>query len=382
MSSRLTQFHFIGERRLPKVLTQHIVANMRTLEQKISDSGPGHMRVDPHVLTEVRNYLVKKGDLVEVQHVGTSWYHLPDADPQILQDRLDVLSSLFQRARDITLIIGQALEIAAFRALSAQTTLPFLGHFKDLDAHDDSTRYSKLEPPSFLSGKTTPSGKQLDFILQLDKAGFVGLELKNVREWYYPARPQVREFLLKCCALDVVPVLIVRRSHISLFNVLNPCGVIIHETYNQLYPETARDLATQVKQKDLLGYHDVKVGNTPDQRLTNFITVNLPKLLPTYRKRFDLFKDLLNEYANQNMTYTEFVEKLKERTSQSSKQTKTSKPGLNRRIDPKERQKQIEAALAKIAERFSSTSTAKSKPQAKRGKTQPRPKPNNRDDGG
>src|ERR1041385_4770537 len=110
MSSRLTQFHFIGARRLPKVLKQHTVANMRTLEQKISDAGPGDMRVNPHVLTEVRNYMVKKGDLVEIKFAGTAWYHLPDAEPSLLHDRLDVLSTLFKHARSITLRIGQALE--------------------------------------------------------------------------------------------------------------------------------------------------------------------------------------------------------------------------------------------------------------------------------
>ena len=37
-------------RRLVRVLARHGVANSRTLEQKISDAGPGDQRVDPHVL--------------------------------------------------------------------------------------------------------------------------------------------------------------------------------------------------------------------------------------------------------------------------------------------------------------------------------------------
>jgi hypothetical protein len=100
MPSLLNQFHFIGQRRIPKVLKTHVIANMRTLEQKISDSGPGNIRVDPHVLTEVRNYMVKKGTLIEVQQAGINWYHLPDADPGEVQKRLDVLAPLFKRARD------------------------------------------------------------------------------------------------------------------------------------------------------------------------------------------------------------------------------------------------------------------------------------------
>jgi len=309
--------------------------------------------------------MVKKGTLIEVQQAGINWYHLPDADREEVQKRLDVLAPLFKRARAITLRIGQALEIATFRALSSQNTLSFLGHFRDLDDHDDSTLYSKIEPPTFLSGKTTPSGKELDFILQLDQAGFAGLELKNVREWFYPARPQVRDFLLKCCALDVVPVLIVRRRHISLFNVLNPCGVITHETYNQLYPETDRALALDVRHKDLLGYHDVRIGNSPDQRLTNFITINLPKLLPAFRKRFDLFKDLLSLYANQNINYPEFFVKVKERTGLASEKPKRSKSLSRKEID----WDQLARALAKS---FSST---KPKISTKRPKASSKRKP-------
>jgi hypothetical protein len=280
-----------------------------------------------------------------------------------------------KRSRAISARIGQALEIATFRALLSQPTLSFLGNFKDLDAHDDSTLYSKNEPPTFLSGKTTPSGKELDFILQLDQAGFVGVELKNVREWFYPARPEVRDHLLKCCALDVVPVLIVRRRHISVFNVLNPCGVITHETYNQLYPETERALALEVSHKDLLGYHDIRVGNVPDQRLTNFITTNLPKLLPAFRKRFDHFKDLLGQYANQRISYEEFFAKVRERTGQSTEKPKPSTAGRSFDV------KKLEEALAAIEKKFGNkklpepTSISKPKQPPRRRKTTPVTKP-------
>jgi hypothetical protein len=313
MRVRRSKYHVIGERRIPKILSRMIVANMRTIEQKISDAGPGDMRVDPHILTEVRNSMVQRGHLVERFHHGTNWYHLADADPTLLEDRLAILSSLFDRTRDLTMRIGQALEIATFRALSSQKTLQFLGYFRDLEEHDDSTLYKKVEPPSFLSGNSIPGGKELDFIVQYNGVGFAGLELKNVREWFYPARSQVRDLLLKCCSLDVVPVLIARRIHISLFNVLNPCGVITHETYNQRYPYSDRSLAEAVSNKDLLGYHDIRVGNAPDARLTHFITKNLPKLLPSARKRFDVFRDLLADYAHQRIDYPTLFEEVKAR---------------------------------------------------------------------
>lgn len=49
--------------------------------------------------------------------------------------------------------MGQALEIAVYRALKDQTTFDTFGAFLDLDDHDDSTLYQKEEPPSSASGR-------------------------------------------------------------------------------------------------------------------------------------------------------------------------------------------------------------------------------------
>src|SRR5258705_1587509 len=159
----------------------------------------------------------------------------------------------------------------------------------------------------------SPSGKKLDFLVHYGKGGYVGMEVKNIRKWFYPNRPAVREMLFKCCSLDVVPVLIARRIHFSTFSVLNPCGVILHETFNQLYPNAAKDLADQVRDKTLLGYHDVHVGNIPDDRLLRFIHTNLPGVLATARQSFDTFKDLLCGYATGEHSYPAFAALIKRR---------------------------------------------------------------------
>lgn len=290
--------HELAEKRLRNILRKQVVASARTLEQKISDSGPNNQRIDPHILTTVRNILIKDDIIQQPLHGGIRWYHLTDEDPAAVTKKvteLDVLHRQTQR-RQLGVLLGQALEIATFRALQTQTNLEYFGHFPDLDNHDDSTLYRKVEPPSFMSGRQI-SG-ELDFLVHHPQAGYAGLELKNVREWFYPDRAEVRDLLLKCCTLNVVPVLIARRIHYSTFSILNPCGVIIHETYNQIYPNSAKDLAEKVKDKTLLGYHDVRVGNTPDARLTRFIHKNLPTILPTARESFDTFKDLLLDFGN------------------------------------------------------------------------------------
>jgi len=75
-----------------------------------------------------------------------------------------------------------------------------------------------------------PSQKRFDFVLCGTSAGFAGIEVKNLREWIYPNREEVRELLLKCCGVDALPILIARSIHYSAFKVLHPCGVIIHQT--------------------------------------------------------------------------------------------------------------------------------------------------------
>jgi hypothetical protein len=201
-----------------------------------------------------------------------------------------------------------------------QTALTFFGNYPDLQSHDNRTLYSKEEPPSSLSGRQIPGGKKLDFLIHHPSAGYAGIEVKNIREWIYPDREEIREMLSKCCALDVIPVLIARRIHYSTFSVLNPCGVIVHQTFNQLYPESAMGLAAKVRNKRLLGYHDVRVGNQPDARLIRFIHQHLPKLLPTMRTAFDAFKDLLAGYGNGDHSYKSFAARVKRRVRGESEE--------------------------------------------------------------
>jgi hypothetical protein len=125
--------------------------------------------------------------------------------------------------------------------------------------------------------------------------------------WLYPHDSELKEALQKCLALDAVPVLIGRRIPYVTFVVLSRCGVIMHQLYNQLLPNTAADIAAQAKQKTLLGYHDIRLGNDPDDRLLKFIGVNLPKIADDARAKFDEYKDLLDSYANGRMGYEEFV---------------------------------------------------------------------------
>ena len=92
-----------------------------------------------------------------------------------------------------------------------QDSLEHLGGFDDLEDHDDSTLYSKEEPPRSLSGRRLPGKKRLDFLCLHRECGGVAIEVKNVRPWLYPHQDEVVDLIAKAVALDCVPVLIARR---------------------------------------------------------------------------------------------------------------------------------------------------------------------------
>lgn len=301
----------IAKTRIINILRTYVVANQRTLEQKISDAGPTNQRIDPHLLTEALTKLEQQHTVNRMKRQSGPWFHLAQTPPQAVQSRLVVLEPIhiatsrgaFHKR------LGQALEIPVFKALRDQKAMLFFGAFSDLDEHDDGSLYTKIEPPDIVSG--VPMQGKLDFMITQPVIG--GIEVKNTRPWIYPDCLYIKQLLQKCCAVDAVPILIARRIHYSTFSVLNPCGVLLHETYNQRYPVADQALATRARDKNLLGYHDIRVGNDPDNRLIKFIHVNLPLVLLRSRERFTRFQDLLAAYVAGEILFAEFASRVKRR---------------------------------------------------------------------
>jgi hypothetical protein len=169
------EWHQIAFRRLNNILTAHTVANARTLENKISDAGPTNQRVQPHILTEARQILENRGDILRVGD-GTLWYYLAGTAPDQLDERLLAQKAIHDEVlkHDFKIRLGQVLEIAFYRALleTAKFEL-FFGGFPDLDEHDDSTSYHKEEPPSLVGTSRIPDGKRLDFLICPNMAQWV-----------------------------------------------------------------------------------------------------------------------------------------------------------------------------------------------------------------
>ena len=278
----------LARRRILSVLKAQRVCSGRTLENKIADAGPTNMRIDPHVITNALRQAGRDGQVRVMRRQTAHWYTLPSLPEPEINSRLAELEPIqraFAQGGFVTRV-GQALEIAIYRSLASNNALDLLGGFLDLAKHGDDVLYRREEPPSLWRGNSYLRGK-LDFIVIGRHTAIAGgVEVKNLREWIYPDRQEVKDLLKKCCALDLVPILIGRRIHYTTTRLLVPRGGIVRETYNQRIPETDVWLAQRAKSKQLLGYHDIRLGNQPDARMLGFAE-QLPSLLPTARRKFE-----------------------------------------------------------------------------------------------
>lgn len=309
----------LAKSRLCDVLARRVVATARVLEHEVSETGA--QGLEPHTLAMARKTLVRDGELKQIARPNQpSWFYLPDAPLTDVEARLTTLTPVFRALNraDVTRRRGQCLELALYRALGDQPDAYYLGRFPDFDPSTPKRTkrpYRKDEPPLHIGNRAIPGDRPLDFLYLHRAAGFAGIEAKNVREWLYPGGAEVKGLLFKCVALDCVPILVARRFPRVTFEILGMCGVVLHQTLNQLYHVADQDLADRVMRQDLLGFDDIRVGDEPDDPLLRFIGTALPEVLPDARERFDQFKDLLARYTDGDIQYYEFAGRVRRRAA-------------------------------------------------------------------
>lgn len=304
----------LAKKRILKLLARQTVCAARTIEHKLHATGPNPQRIDPHVTTNAIRELLFTGQISRISRTNTHWYHLPESPKDLVKAKLDKLAPLYFRvlANNFVHRTGQALEIAVFRSLLAlhqqDPRINFLGHFLDLDAHDDSTLYSKEDPPRAISGRHITGYRRLDFLLTTP--AICAIEVKNGRPVIYPRSEELTELLSKALDLDAVPIFVARRLHPTVVQTFARTGLLVHETYGQRYPAADIDLANEVKHKDSLGWHDIRVGNNPDTRMLKFFCEVLPRKLEQATADFHRCKGLLRGFVDAEISFEE-VQRLK-----------------------------------------------------------------------
>jgi hypothetical protein len=75
----------------------------------------------------------------------------------------------------------------------------------------------------------------------------------------------------------MTPLLIARRFHYTTIrNLLEPAGILAHESLYQYYPSSEAELAEKIKHVRSLGFFDIRATEDPDQRTLKFFLEILP----------------------------------------------------------------------------------------------------------
>jgi len=303
----------LAKKRIQSILDRDIVAHRKTLEQKIAEQGPTGQRVDPHLVGLAIMDLQETRRLRDHSHPSdqkTQWYSNLLAKDDQIAERLDELAPLYSQITGggFGNLTGDALEVITFKCLRGiferNGRYAYLGYFYLDRPKDKHGRYQKNQPPKSLAGGTTI--KEADFVQYGHEAGPLCIECKNYREWIYPQDNKIKELIIKAYELQTIPVMIARRIHYAaLTNLLEPAGIISHESYFQYYPADQSDLADRARHARSLGFTDVRASEEPDKRTVKFFNDALPKIVGPMAVKWHRHRDTLYDYAKNNMNISE-----------------------------------------------------------------------------
>src|SRR5450759_445853 len=242
-----------GLRAIPELLEVEHAVVWSEVEAKLADEewGPAGHRIEPHHLSTARRALLDDGTITE-QTAATkggrpgSVFVLTSASrrtrateaaaarKRLLQTRYLSWASGTKQAPGT---IGPAGERAAHASLLAvapeagyRVLNPATGHLTRLFGED-------------IPGGPLDNGATLAFLDAdgLPKGGvIVPIEVKNIREWMYPNRPELYQLLYKAAMLQqarpdqaFAPVLVCRRAHVTLFRMARDLGCFVAEARAQ-----------------------------------------------------------------------------------------------------------------------------------------------------
>lgn len=295
----------VAKARIQSVLDRETVAHQRTLEQKISEQGPTGQRVDPHLVGLAVFDLLENNRLRSHKHFSTGtipWYANLGTTDAAVQERLELLAPLYASVSQggFGNLTGDTLEVIVNKCLQtvyeSDARYPYLGHFHLDKPKNKQNRYDKVQPPKQIGPHKTL--KEADFIQFGHAAGPLCIECKNYRQWLYPHDTMIKELIVKSYELGAIPVMVARRIHYSTrTNLLEPAGVIAHESLYHYYPADEGELAAKVAHKRSLGFTDVVASEEPHPRTQKFFQTLLPKIVPQMALRWEANREALLEYA-------------------------------------------------------------------------------------
>ncbi len=262
------------------MLQTRIAANIRQLEAKISESGPAHLRPEPHLLTDAMDNLRISHRIRVIKPAGeerraeTRFYTLAKYHPQPAKNRVHELLvpyRIYRSLADMESHCSRVLEDIVRQSFTAAGGYKYLGKGE----------------------KTSP----LDGVYGLGSES-IGVEVKNVREWIYPTSGEVWIMVKKCLQINAVPLLVTRKTSYIARQTLDALGIMYFEVFRQVFSQHVAHYLRDIQHTDILGYKDVvAVDVGPNPHLVLYLQKTLPLQLGDHRTQWDEMHDLLHEYA-------------------------------------------------------------------------------------
>lgn len=318
-------------------------------------------RLNPHIVTEALKNLLKKRIIFKINKpfqnkVNITCYtfqyskkfqleRVEKRKKQIFPflDRLK--NNKNEEHNNLHKQLGYALEIPIFERLNKLTTdnnYELQGSFKNYTINDFNSA-PKKEPKKLINNVKT-KGK-VDFILKTNEDTLI-IECKNIRQWIYPNNKEFLKLLQKAIDTNTIPVLITRKTHFTM-NIFRLCGIITHDTHHQIYPPQEYEFASQVRSKDIIGFHDIAIHNEYEtnknntnykyyknldhfnKNLDQFIFKNLLPSAQKSRKLFNLAKPSLQQWINKEITLTQLYQNVKNNSKSTKKIKKLIEDNIN-----------------------------------------------------
>lgn len=287
-----SEYVAMGRRAILELLDEQHAAAWREIEARIADetwpSLPHH--IDPNHLSTARIQLLREGRIDELQATSRGGREVSVVVPTGGR-RQTAIAKAAQRKR---LLLARYLGWAS----GTPTRKGVIGPAAERVTH---ASFQAAAPYGYRLIK--PDGSPVDQLLgvplrgPLDHAAVyldmgddglpgqavtVPVEVKNLRDWMYPSSPEPYQLLEKAAALQlarpeaaIMPVLICRRSHLTLFRMAKDLGFFIIETRRQfIAPHIDENLVAEIRSE--LGFIDLVRWDTADDLLVRRLTRTLP----------------------------------------------------------------------------------------------------------
>jgi hypothetical protein len=289
-----SEYEALGTRAIVELLRQQHAASWLEVEARIADEEwPGlGTPVNPHHLSAARTLLARRGtvrDLAATSRGGrsVSVIALSENASTTVVDRAAARKRLLlarylgwaQGTPSRPGIIGPAAERVTHASLLAAAP------------HG----YRLVNPTGggvaeFLGVRLNGPLDNAAFLTPLDQRGLplptvaVPVEVKNVRDWLYPSSQEPYQLLAKATKLQqaqpsqrIIPTLVCRRAHITLYRMAKDLGFFIVEPRRQfISPTIDTDHLREVRSE--LGFMDLIATVDADKHIVDRLT----RTLPTY----------------------------------------------------------------------------------------------------